>query len=84
MLHTLQSALSFGVDVAFAFPAVVLLKRESVGWGVRSPVLIHDGFEGSSVRKTGATVTTLPTCHEKVAAVTDRAVEKPLPTKASA
>jgi hypothetical protein len=84
LTHILQSALCFGVDLALAFPAVALAKRESVASGVRNPVLIHDDSEGASVRKIGAMVATLPACREKVAAVIDKAAERPLHTRASA
>jgi hypothetical protein len=75
LTHILQSALCFGVDLAFAFPALALVKREP-------PV---------SVRKISATITTLPAqrlaiCEgpEKAAAVVDKAAEKPLHTRVSA
>lgn len=75
LTHILQSALCFGVDLAFAFPALALVKREP-------PV---------SVRKISATITTLPAQRlaisegpEKAATVADKAPEKPLHTRASA
>jgi hypothetical protein len=83
LTHILQSAFCFGVDLVFAFPAVALAKRESPASGVRT--------EEASPRKTNATVTTLPTCRpavrtraEEVAAVVDRAAEKPSRTRATA
>jgi hypothetical protein len=75
LTHILQSALCFGVDLAFAFPALALAKREPP----------------ASDRKISATITTLPARSlarsegpQKATAVVDKAAEKPLHTRVSA
>lgn len=54
LTHILQSALCFSVDLAFAFPAVLLVKRQSAASGARNIVQLHGALE---------TANTLPTCH---------------------
>ena len=71
LTHILQSALCFGVDLAFAFPAVVLAKRQSPASGIRNNVMVHGALEERSTRKMGT-------------AMLDKAAKKPLHARISA
>lgn len=75
LTHILQSTLCFGVDLALAFPALALAKREPP----------------ASIRKISATITILSARRlavsegpAKAAALVDKAAEKPPHTRVSA
>lgn len=71
LTHILQTALCFGVDLALAFPAVLLAKRQSPASTVRNILRVHRALEDRSARKMGT-------------AIMDKAVKKPLHTTVSA
>jgi hypothetical protein len=45
LTHLLQSALSIGADLAFAFPALLLVQKQSPASGVRNTVAWAEGPE---------------------------------------